>query len=137
LNADSLGVCQQACIDEGQCKSATFDKWNRKCYLKDNVGQLRKEPKAVSIVFNKGIPPISHAAPLIERYRNRVFPGKPYSRSTNVLYNSCEQACLGASDCLAFSYFKADRQCLLFDRGEEYHSDKNVDSGVKRQPALP
>jgi hypothetical protein len=93
------------------------------------------EPRAISGVReDMGAPSISHELPIIQRYRGRIFPGNGYSNFPTT-YESCESACKNASQCIAFSFFKASRRCTLFNDTSQYFSESGVDSGVKVQPA--
>ena len=126
--------CVSACRQESQCQAYSFDKWNRFCFLKSDVDELRIDPRSISGVrLGAPTPAISSIPISMERYRDKYFPGSGYKSITNSSVDICETACQSESACLAFSFQKAAHRCQLFDNTGEYFSNKGVDSGAKRQ----
>jgi tetratricopeptide (TPR) repeat protein len=125
--------CAAACQSEGDCRAYTFDKWNRWCFLKSSLGTLRLEPKCVSGTREgAGTPTPASSAVIVERYRNKAFP-EGGEASTFAEYQQCETSCRDDASCVAFTYFKASGQCRLLTEADEYFSNSDADSGVKRQ----
>ncbi|MEQ1710880.1 MAG: tetratricopeptide repeat protein [Hyphomicrobium sp.] len=128
-------ACARACASDNDCRAFTYDKWNRWCFLKSQVGSMRLDPKYQSS-FRKGhaAPDTSSAATVIERYRKKNFPqGQKISEQSAASYEECESRCDAGSDCVAFVYASKSRQCRLLSDADEYFSSTDTDSGVKRQ----
>jgi hypothetical protein len=133
LRQVDLPRCIAACRSNARCRAYSFDKWNRFCFLKAEVRELRLNPRSVTgVPDNVAQPPRAESPITIERYRGKAFSGPGY-RSLRSPFEACETACKNDKTCIAFTHQRNDNLCRLFDTAEEYFSDQFADSGGKRQ----
>jgi hypothetical protein len=130
------GACTRACEVEASCRAYTFDKWNQWCFLKTAATEMRFDPQYTS-GLKKGAqaPTAAGGARLIERYRNKAFPGYGYLIEQQIDFDTCGSRCNGDESCVAFTFRKKGQSCHLFDDVDAYSSNADADSGIKRQPA--
>lgn len=132
----TLSACVAVCEGQSQCRAYSYDKWNRWCFLKTTASTSRFDPKYVSgVARGAGDPTGSTAAIVIERFRKKAFPEGSYETIKRSSFDECESHCLKEDTCVAVSFFKASRQCRVFNDVGEYFSNDHADSAVKRQPA--
>lgn len=130
----TLGDCAAACTINSRCQAYSFDKWNRFCFLKSKVTSLKLDPRSVT-----GVRADLPAAPLADdpvamsRYRGKIFPGSGYKALSQTQFEACESVCKNDKTCVAFTFYKEDRSCRLFNRTGEYFANQRTDSGVKTQ----
>lgn len=130
------GTCKASCISSSKCKGYTYDKWNRWCFLKTQLSELRFDPASLSAVkANSKQPQMTDADFVMERFRGKRFPGAPYRSFRERDFERCEGTCVEEERCVAFSYSKSNNRCSVFSEAREYSAAEGVDSGVKRQPA--
>jgi hypothetical protein len=129
-----LQACDSACGRRANCKAYTFDKWNRACYLKRDIGSFKLNPRSVTGLRNDASGPSPPSGKVeMEKYRAKTFPGSGY-RFMNVDQTvECEQFCRADNACVAYTFHFNNRMCRLFDSTGEYFSDRLADSGGKRQ----
>jgi hypothetical protein len=72
---------------------------------------------------------------VIERYRNKSFPGHGYMIEQQTDFEGCEKRCKDEDACVALTYTKKTRDCYLLDNISKYSSASDADSAVKRHPA--
>ena len=134
-NADRWS-CERACESEPRCRAYTVDKWNQWCFLKSAVKLMRFDPKNTSGLKKGTQRPRTAGEPtIVERYRNKAFPGYGYMIQQQIDFDICERNCEADESCVAYMFRKTTRDCYLFDDAGEYSSNPDTDSGVKRQPA--
>lgn len=127
-------ACKSRCNADSQCQAYTYNKWNRKCFLKDRIGSSRLEPASITGVRQDVSQPSRSVKPFkMERYRGKAFPYRGQTPRQAASFEACEQRCRDTAACVAFTYFKSSRQCRLMESTGEYFADKRADSGVKRQ----
>jgi hypothetical protein len=126
--------CLKACKEEPLCSAYTLDKWNRWCFLKSAVTHMRFDPKNSSNLMGGTPQPTKLVSPkVIERYRNKAFPGYGYLIRQSTSFDECAQGCEGEESCVAFTFKKKTQDCHLLEKALEYTSNFETDSGVKRQ----
>lgn len=126
-------ACSAACSRDPQCLAYVYDKWNRWCFLKGSVGVAVLDPKYTS-GHRSTVSLVSSTAPTqIQRYRGKAFPNGGRGQKVTASFKYCEQRCDSDRSCMAFTYHKSSRECMLLDDPGEYVSDPDADSGVKRQ----
>jgi hypothetical protein len=131
----TMGDCAAACTRNSQCQAYSFDKWNRFCFLKSRVSSLKLDPRSVTGVrVDLPAAPLADDPVAMSRYRGKIFPGSGYRTLSQTQFEACESACKDDNTCVAFTFYKEDRSCRLFDRTGEYFANRQTDSGVKTQP---
>src|SRR4029077_2858656 len=102
-----LPVCISACQTNRQCRAFSYDKWNRYCFLKSQIGALSLDPRSVTGVAENAPPPAMATGPItMERYRGKGFPGAGY-RTLGGTFETCEAACRTDQACVAFTFDKS------------------------------
>ena len=128
------GDCLAACRADERCRAFTFNKWNRRCFLKERLSELRLEPSSITgLRSNVPAPPRLRSEITMTVYRNRLFPGAAYATRRTDSFAGCEALCAEDPKCAVFSFLKASRECRLLARARDYVPDERVDSGAKRQ----
>lgn len=134
-NANIIG-CQFSCTEDATCIGFSFDKWNQYCFLKSTAQALSLNPRSVSQIRSDIPEPDAATTPFkMTRYRRKIFPGDGYRSSSQFRFEGCELECQSDNKCVAYTYQKArkDKECNLFAKAGEYHSDPDADSGIKTQ----
>ena len=129
-------TCASQCRSEPRCRAYLYDKWNRWCFLKSALAEIRIDPK-----YNFGLPgnvspPALSARPReIIYYRGKQFPDAgAFHAATD--YRACAQQCLSLPHCVAFTFDRQPRSpapCKIMGAVGEYFSKAGADSGVARQ----
>ena len=128
--------CENKCKENSACAGFTYDGWNRRCFLKRDLGGIRLNPRATSGVLSSEPQPVKSGAPVVMKYyNNRAFPGQAEQSQAAKDRDGCERACWGIASCIGFSFHKAERRCDLFDNPQEYGKQSGVYSGAKEQDA--
>ena len=128
--------CETKCQENSACTGFTYDGWNRRCFLKRDLGGIRMNPRATSGVLASEPQPVKSGAPVVMKYyNNRAFPGRADQSLAAGDRDGCERACWGVASCIGFSFHKAERRCDLFDNPQEYGKQAGVFSGAKEQDA--
>ena len=132
--SESWQSCLTSCKEDRDCKAFTFNAWNDICFRKREPDAARLEPSSVS-GLRKSLPTPSLAtdAVVIERYRKKAFPDKPFEDLKVSDEPACFAQCETRSKCVAYTFNKRSRRCSLLARASEYFADAESDSGVKRQ----
>ena len=134
LKIADLQNCSSACRQKEGCKAYTFDKWNRVCYLKYNLGTLKLNPRSLSgIRADVSAPPNSAAKIIIEHYHMKAFPGQGYNDSKVDRPETCELYCMHDKVCVVYTFYFNQMLCRMFSSAGEYFSDNASESGGKRQ----
>jgi PAN domain len=135
MRAADKDLCEAACRGESKCVAYSFNKWNEMCFIKTSAAVFRLEPSATS-AFRADLPkPRNDAAPIkIQRYLKKAFPlPKGVSATTEDTLELCQKRCYKEHQCVAFTFFRATRQCFVLGSVGVYVLDERADSGVKRQ----
>jgi TIR domain/PAN domain len=134
LKSGALENCISACRQQEGCRGYTFDKWNRICFLKSELGAFKLNPRSSSGVReDTEAPRKSTSSIIIERYPMKAFPGLGYKAASAANPELCESACEGEEACIAYTFHFVKMQCNLFKTTGEYFSDSFAVSGGKRQ----
>ncbi|RVC84049.1 hypothetical protein EN745_00365 [Mesorhizobium sp. M4A.F.Ca.ET.022.05.2.1] len=133
--AESVDQCESMCrASEGWCRAFTYDAWNRKCFLKEGLGQLLMNARATSGVMSElGTPTASGAAAYFEYFNDKAFSGNGFRVLSARARGECERDCSALDQCIAFGFTQSQKRCVLFDQPGEYSSSRGTDSGAKRQ----
>jgi len=129
-------ACENACEGEPRCRAYAFDKWNKMCFLKGGADLKRFDAKFMfGLKEGTQQPPAASAANVVERYRDKAFPGYGYLIHQQSDFEGCEARCKSDDRCAAFTFKKNTQDCLLHDNPAAYSANKDADSGAKRQQA--
>jgi hypothetical protein len=127
-------ACMKACHADPACRGYSYDKWNRWCFLKDDVSRIRLEPNTVSAIRSSlGQPSRISTLVKMHRYRNRAFPWTGQDSARADTLDECEARCQASESCVAATFFRASKQCRLMAVAGEPTPDQKADSVVKRQ----
>ncbi|WP_158809154.1 PAN domain-containing protein [Beijerinckia sp. L45] len=127
--------CETSCGRNAQCLGYTYNKWNRKCFIKDKFDHLRLEPRAASGIRDD-LPPISQSKEgyIMRHYSEKAFSkSNPYNTAVTQSLERCDSTCMSDKVCVAFTYSKETRKCALFEITDEYFDSKEAVSGIKTQ----
>lgn len=128
-----LKECVAACQAESQCKGYSYDKWNRVCFLKEQLSALNLEPNSVSGVRGPNQLKRSTSGITTDRRRNRDFTGKILAERPSPDFDSCQRLCSTEKDCISFSFIRSRKKCKLYSSADSYRVQNGIDSGIKRQ----
>jgi VHL beta domain/PAN domain len=129
-----LAACAAACRADNSCKAFSYDKWDRTCALKGEIGTFRLEPRTAS-----GFPAVAAFPPMSdEPVRMACSPARLESDSesksmSGASFSQCQSSCENDKDCVAFTYQSAQKSCLLLQSVSRMVPDTVAVSGVKRQ----
>jgi hypothetical protein len=134
LKTADLKDCSSACRQKDSCKAYTFDKWNRVCYLKSNIGVFKLNPRSSSGVREDvKAPNVSSGEIIMEHCHMKAFPGLGYKSTRVDKPETCELFCRTDELCVAYTFHSDQRSCQMFNSTDEYSSDNSAESGGKRQ----
>jgi hypothetical protein len=134
LKTADLKNCSSACRQKDSCKGYTFDKWNRVCYLKSNIGEFKLNPRSSSGVREDvKAPKVSSSEIIMEHYHMKAFPGLGYKSTRVDKLETCELFCRTDEVCVAYTFHFDQRSCQMFNSTDEYSGDNSAESGGKRQ----
>lgn len=134
LRSANLQKCVSVCRQKDNCKAYTFDKWNRVCYIKSDIGDFKLNPRSSSGVREDlGVPRAPSGEITMERYRLKAFPGEGYKLIAANESESCERDCRRDETCVAYTFNIEQGSCRLFSSTNEYFSDLSAVSGGKRR----
>ncbi|WP_245291538.1 PAN domain-containing protein [Neorhizobium galegae] len=123
------GECHQTCEADGRCKAVTYNAKHRACFLKDNVVALIRNADAIAAYSS------TRAASVIvsdfTSYSGVDLPGGDYKRIRNSNYLECFTACIGETQCRAFSYVPKKSECWLKSTISSPRSAKGIELGIK------
>ncbi|MCK1489753.1 protein kinase [Bradyrhizobium sp. 180] len=125
--------CQNQCSLNSQCVGYSFGKWDRACYLKGSLPNLRFEPNSTGVIRSNQVRPPDYLGSLKIDATRRNYVGNRYSTSTTPTRKACEDTCLRESPCLGYQYVAGS--CWRYDRIDFATKDDSALAGVKRQPA--
>lgn len=125
--------CEASCRKDLECKGFTYDRWNRLCITKKSIGELRVEPRSVSVVYQEGSPRMSTAPMQMLKRRGRAFPNVAYQTTRLSNYDDCAQRCLADERCLGVNFVEATAGCYLFSAPSEYSARAGTILGIKQQ----
>lgn len=133
IDLPTIDACLASCKDNANCQAVTFNKWNRRCFLKSGAETLLLNPAAVSAFVKSDVKPsYSPAKITMSRYPERGFPKT--SDVTDVkTKDDCENLCVNTSWCVAETFFRSSHQCMMLKTTGEYFPDGDADSSIKRQ----
>ncbi len=134
LKSGDLENCVSACRQQESCRGYTFDKWNRICYLKSELGVFKLNPRSSSGVReDTRVPKRSVSNVIMERYPMKAFSGGGYMAASAANPQICENVCGSDEECIAYTFHFAKMQCNFFKSTGEYFGDSSAFSGGKRQ----
>lgn len=126
-------ACLSACNPADGCIGFAYGKWDRACYLKRSLPDLRFEPNSTAVFrSDQQTPPNYLTAKKMEKVL-RTFAGNRYSESSANSRQACSDLCEGEPACLGYQF--TGGSCWRYDRIDFATRDSSAQSGVKRQPA--
>lgn len=132
---NSVADCAQRCASDPRCNAMSFDRWNRRCFLKRAPTGFRIDPKYVSAVRADQKIRDSTDSVVVERFVRKSSPTAPYATDRAASFAQCEQLCLADQRCEAINYQHDGQLCSRLREPDEYQTNVTMDFGVKRQPA--
>lgn len=126
--------CAAACTGESTCKGYSYDKWNKYCYLKNQLVPLVVDPSSVTAIrASAGEPTLSDVKLRLDRRIGRRFSGQKIRDMSRTSPELCQSACEHEAKCLGYSFLKREAACQLFGSIETSLHDPNANSAVKTQ----
>lgn len=126
-------VCSSTCDTTKDCIGYSYGKWDRACYLKQSLPDLRREPNStVAIRSDQKTPPDFQSGTRMDKTQ-RTFAGNRYSTSQAANRDACSRICESETACLGYQFIGGS--CWRYDRIDFATTDRAAQSGVKRQPA--
>ena len=125
--------CENACNNTESCVGYSYGKWDRACYLKGRLPDLRFEPNSNAAIRSsvQQLPPnFPGARKVISTQRS--FVGNRYSTSATKSRQVCSELCLHEEKCVGYQYVGSE--CWRFDEIDNATKDERAQAGVKRQP---
>ena len=127
-------ACSSACQTDEQCIGYSYDKWNRWCFTKKEMGAIFYTARSLT-AFRAGRTPanMSKGDISFEHFRNKGFPTQGQNREKASTFEVCQEMCAEQDWCAAFTFFKSEKICERFRSTGEYFSKNDSDSGAKKQ----
>lgn len=130
FSSPSLTHCKEACEELDICPALTYDRWNKKCFLKapGSALILRRSAKATSYIRSDIAQDVRHSSgDVVQRKRtNKAFRGTSEEILDVPDFELCMKTC-SWSDCMGVNY--RDGQCELFEAPPEYFTETGVTVG--------
>ncbi len=134
LSAKNVDACQQNCRADANCKSFTFNAWNKLCLKKGPATLQWLEPSSTSgYLQGAKLPKESPVEITVQRYRGKKLPGTGYKTLNVATEQSCFDLCKSDKVCLAYVFARSQNSCAMMKSAGEYSSNAEFDSGVKKQ----
>jgi serine/threonine protein kinase len=126
-------VCQSTCDTTSGCIGYSYGKWDRACYLKQSLPDLRHEPNSTAAIRSGQQTPADFQSGKKMEKATRIFAGNRYSTSPAANREACSNICDSEVACLGYQFVGGS--CWRYDRIDFATKDPKAESGVKRQPA--
>jgi hypothetical protein len=121
-------------MDEPLCKAYSYDKWNKYCYLKNDVSPLTLDAGSITgIRSSMGVPTISGATLRLERRPGKKFSGQQLRAPYKATLNACQSTCEDSTKCLGYTFSKRVNTCELFESITTFLSNEAMTSAFKTQ----
>lgn len=135
IKGETSEGCLDACKRESYCVGATYDKWNRLCFLKRQVTGSTVSAKATSWALPslRIVQPNPMNVDIVKR-RDRRFHDASYLNVLDRSYEDCATRCSQDSYCIAFN-FRSTGYCELIANASEYMPSQGDIAGYKSGPA--
>lgn len=126
-------ACESACNNNSQCVGFSYGKWDRACYLKGSLPNLRFEPNSTGVIRRSQLRPSDATGAKKVEPAKRSFAGNRYSITNTGSRQACADLCQRDDSCLGYQYVSP--ACWRYDKIDFATRDDTAQSGVKRQPA--
>jgi serine/threonine protein kinase len=126
-------ACESACNNNSQCVGYSYGKWDRACYLKGSLPDLRFEPNSTSVIRRSEPRPSDAIGAKKVEPAKRSFAGNRYSITNTGSRQACADLCQRDDSCLGYQYVSP--ACWRYDKIDFATRGDTAQSGVKRQPA--
>ncbi len=133
LSKVNLSDCEDSCKRDNKCRALTYDRWNKLCFLKSEIGLLRREPRSIvatksgiDVKFN------TDSVTFLQR-KNRAFPDKPFRTAPAGSFSECLSICTAEDECEAINYLHASNSCALLKNLSPYRESPGTELGMKLQ----
>lgn len=135
IPGSTLESCAHVCFGLPSCQGFTFNRWYNFCYLKGSAkGESVLHPAGIiGVKKPASLPNVSANDAAMKSLANSVFADAPVSALVMTDLSACKKACLGSDRCVAYSFFRATRECRQFNQTEGFYHDDGFDSGFKYQ----
>jgi hypothetical protein len=130
-----LEDCQDRCRRDRRCDSYSYDLRAAMCYLKDRVGDRRRDKDKVGGV-KRGPVPVRPRPPFGEdlwEQRGYDYHGGDYTSARVRGLEECQDLCWRDRRCAAYSYDLRGALCYLKDRVYDRRRDDTKVTGLKRR----
>jgi hypothetical protein len=135
LRVRGLGDCQDECRSDRRCVSYSYDLRAAVCYLKDRVGDRRRDGDKVGGVKQRsgpGRPPYPGGDDSWEQ-RGYDYHGGDYASLRVRGLGDCQDECRSDRRCRAYSYDVRAAMCYLKDRIGDRRRDGDKVTGLKQR----
>jgi hypothetical protein len=124
-------ACEMACNDNSQCLGYSYGKWDRACYLKSSLPNLRFEPNSIAVIRRNQLRPPEYLGSRKIEATKRNFVGNRYSTSSVSSRQACSDLCQRDDVCVGYQY--AASSCWRYNQIDFATKDDTAQAGVKRQ----
>lgn len=135
--ATTVEDCQARCTETAGCGAFSFDGWNKLCLLKSTATCLRRDPRYTTAVASVVTVRPSTEPTVIDRRRDKAYPGAGYRTQTADSADACADLCQQDDRCEGFNYKTQPKSCSLMARPAEYATEAGTDLGIRSQRASP
>jgi serine/threonine protein kinase len=124
-------TCSSTCDITKDCIGYSYGKWDRACYLKQSLPDLRYDPNSTAAIRSNQIQPPDFQGPTRIEKTQRNFAGNRYATSPASSRGACSRMCELETACLGYQF--TGGACWRYDRIDFATKDPAAQSGVKRQ----
>ena len=136
LRGTDQSACEAACTDRSGCMAYVYDKWQRLCYLKQTLPDLRFDPSYNAYIRTEWQPPSRLDAPRVIQRVQQTLTGSIYSTTSASSRQACSDTCGSDDACFGYQYAARQKSCARYSDIDDVSAiDRSVQAGVKRQAA--
>ncbi len=135
--ATTVEDCQARCTATAGCGAYSFDGWNKLCLLKSTATCLRRDPRYTTAVTSGVAVRQSTEATVIDRRRDKAYPGAGYRTQPADTADACADLCQQDDRCEGFNYKVQPKSCSVMARPAEYATEAGTEIGIRSQRASP
>jgi hypothetical protein len=124
--------CVAACRGNENCTAYSYDRWNKICFIKGDAPEFVVDARSVTGLRQyTSTPPLAARPIVMEHFRNRSFPIHNETPTSAASVQACESFCVRTTWCIAYTFVRPARECLMFKTAGEYFPNPDADSGAK------
>jgi len=136
ISGVDINGCAAECGKMAACVAFSFDRWNDKCFLKDEVSNSIVDVRStIAVKKPRQLPKVSTQQTEIQPVHRRQFLGNIISGKQASDFSKCKSNCYEDENCIAFTFFKGtvNNKCQEFKEVNGYTLNNNADGGHKYQ----